>query len=250
MRQLLRSRVRSAALFVLSILAVDSGTLSRADVVTVSAQADIFGAGHPVVPSFPAGGGVLPPVVNFTPGANLVLTFASVTGNVSPDNGAENNGPDGGSGGTNINSSSGISGIVVDRIFPMVGVFLNNTEPANPAPPVLNFTGNTGFATLSPALQQVFYVGDGLTGTGTGNTQQFFIPAGATRLYLGFEDAQGFQGNPSFYGDNVGSFTATLSISNSVPEPSTLLTGGISASLFLAFSAYRRFRSASPTKVG
>jgi hypothetical protein len=35
-----------------------------------------------------------------------------------------------------------------------------------------------------------------------------------------------------------------------VPEPSTLLTSGVGAGLFLACGAYRRFRSASSTKTG
>jgi hypothetical protein len=39
---------------------------------------------------------------------------------------------------------------------------------------------------LHPALGVMFVVGDGLTGTGTGDVQTFAIPSGATRLILGY----------------------------------------------------------------
>jgi hypothetical protein len=39
---------------------------------------------------------------------------------------------------------------------------------------------------LRPALGETFSVGDGLTGTGTGDIQTFAIPKGATKLYLGY----------------------------------------------------------------
>jgi hypothetical protein len=60
------------------------------------------------------------------------------------------------------------------------------------------------FATLAPAIGQVFFVGDGLTGTATGTAQQFRAPAGATRLYLGFADGYRFVGAPGYYGDDSG----------------------------------------------
>jgi hypothetical protein len=52
---------------------------------------------------------------------------------------------------------------------------------------------------------------------------------------------------PNFgFSDSIGNLEFTV---QSVPEPATLLTSGISASLFLAFGANRRFRSTSSTKV-
>jgi hypothetical protein len=82
-------------------------------------------------------------------------------------------------------------------------------------------------------MRQVFFIGDGRTGTGSGNSQQFMIPFRATRLYLRFADASGFQGNPGFYGDNVnvtpGGFRSDFTITGggaAVPEPTTLLLLG------------------------
>ena len=67
------------------------------------------------------------------------------------------------------------------------------------------------FTTLDPQLRQTFFIGDGQTTVGS-IIQQFFVPAGATRLFLGFADGDRFQGRPAFYDDNLGSLTATFSI--------------------------------------
>jgi hypothetical protein len=77
---------------------------------------------------------------------------------------------------------------------------------------------------LSPLLDQVFFIGDGLTGDGTGTVQDFYVPTGATELYLGISDACGYNGGPSCYGDNVGTFdvTYTPTLSSTVPEPASL----------------------------
>ena len=77
-----------------------------------------------------------------------------------------------------------------------MGVFETATGPAGgPPPATLDFTViGTSFASLSPALNQVFYIGDGLTGDGSGSVQQFIVPLGATRLYLGCADAGGYNG--------------------------------------------------------
>jgi hypothetical protein len=90
------------------------------------------------------------------------------------------------------------------------------------------------FTTLSPELNQTFYVGDGLTGTGSGTVQQFNVPVGATTLYLGFADGNtmginsnqyNYHGNPGYYSDNSGSLQATFSIVT-VPEPSSWILIG------------------------
>ncbi|HEY3242752.1 MAG TPA: hypothetical protein VGM03_05305 [Phycisphaerae bacterium] len=41
---------------------------------------------------------------------------------------------------------------------------------------------------VMPGLRQPFFIGDGLTGTGSGAVQQFLVPDGATRLFLGTID--------------------------------------------------------------
>jgi len=208
--------------------------LASATILTVPADANIFGAGHSVAPA-PGGGGAgeLPAefAFGFTAGTGLVLTFSSVTGSVILDNGSGNhaNNPDGvgSASGVNVNSFDGISGVIAPTAGFLAGVFLGPSEPIDPAPIRLDFTViGTSFTSLSPQLDQVFFIGDGLTGDGTGTVQQFNVPNGATRLVFGFTDAPNYSGDPGGYGDNTGSFSATFTI---VPEPSSsnLLFGGV-----------------------
>ena len=196
--------------------------------VTVAANDNIFGAGHSAAP----GGGLLPPSISLSTGVYAV-TFPSVSGSISLNNGANYNNPDGVGaqvGQSTTTATEGISGLTAPDAGYLVGVFLSNVEPADPAPASLDFTQiGTNFATLSPALDQTFFIGDGLTGNGTGSLQQFVVPAGATRLFLGIADESGgsYNGPPGSYGDNLGSFSAT--VTSVVPEPSTwagVLGGG------------------------
>ena len=108
------------------------------------------------------------------------------------------------------------------------------TSTSTPAP--LDFSGGTSFTSLSPLLQQAFFIGDGLTGDGSGTTQTFNVPTGATTLYLGISDACGYNGSPSCYGDNGGSFSITVNAGPAVPEPATWALmlvglGGLGAAL-------------------
>ena len=192
----------------------------------VDARANIFGAGHATVPTAAGGGsGVLPSGFTFAPGAGQVLTFSSVTGGVCTDNtGLSCNRADGGvyrgNIGTDISSLAGISGIVhLSTNMFLVGVFLDNTEPADAAPSRLVFSSPENFTTLAPQLRQTFFIGDGRTSAG-GVSQQFLVPAGATRLFLGFADAADpipFRGRPGFYDDNQGSLSAGFLITGAVP---------------------------------
>ncbi|MEO5987837.1 MAG: T9SS type A sorting domain-containing protein [Candidatus Eisenbacteria bacterium] len=178
-----------------------------AELLSIPATANIFGAGHATPPN-PGGGsaGTLPPLLSFAPGPGKVLIsyvrgLATLTIPVPT-------GPDGTPSGTDIPSINGISGIKSDVHGFLVGVFLGTSEPANPSPAVLNFGGGglgTGFATLSPAVGQTFFIGDGETGIRAGPDQQINIPDGATRLYLGFADAYGYVGQAGQYQDNSGS---------------------------------------------
>lgn len=111
-------------------------------------------------------------------------------------------------GSSRLKSFGGISGYVGTQ-GALVGVFLGPGVPRSGAPSPINF-GSSGvdFTTLSPRLQQVFFIGDGRT---RGNVlQQFVVPAGATRLALGIADGWDFNGPPGFYDDNDGSYSIRL----------------------------------------
>ena len=181
--------------------------------LTVSAQANIFGAGHqpPMDTPNPSGGsGGVPPVVfAFPPNQFRALTFTNVTGVVKLGNPCATNGPDGGNFGYRIASYNGIAGIDAPVLGYLTGVFLDSNEPADPSPASLNFNGiGRNFKTLSPRIGQVFFIGDGLTDQG--EVQQFIVPPAATRLFLGLADSRYYDGGPGYYHDNTGSFSVTV----------------------------------------
>lgn len=80
------------------------------------------------------------------------------------------------------------------------------------------------FTDLFPVLNQMFFIGDGLTGQGTGATQQFHAPAGAVALYLGFPDAGSYHGDPGAYGDNSGAVVMDVEVNAlaATPEPASM----------------------------
>ena len=163
-------------------------------------------------------------------GCHRPRQFAGGPTHAPPDGGFRFGTPRDEGGLTSINDIAGYYRMPGDALL---GVFLGPGLPtSNPAPGLLNFRDHgvarygtqvgTHFATLSPDLQQIFFIGDGLTGTGSGSVQTFIAPAGATRLYLGVAD--GYQWN-----NNTGAFDVCvncgsvpeLSAGLVVPEPST-----------------------------
>jgi hypothetical protein len=63
----------------------------------------------------------------------------------------------------------------------LVGVFLEDTLPTTRSKlfyAVDNSIGDvaTDFTVLNPRIGEVFFIGDGLTRTGTGTTQTFIVP--------------------------------------------------------------------------
>src|SRR6202021_1741293 len=125
---------------------------------------------------------------------------------------------DGGGGKPAISSNTGtasISGMMAPGAGYLVGLFVPAGGPAGAAPAALDFTSSglgTSFTSLSPQLDQVFFIGDGLTGNGTGTQQTFNIPTGAVQLWLGISDAGGYVGAPGAYGDNLGTYTVVLTV--------------------------------------
>ncbi len=148
------------------------------------------------------------PGLAVTPGASLYFSATGLISHAPPGEPLiETSGPDGG---TNILShdfgpENGISDIHAP-VNALLGVFLGPKQPdGSPAPDALDFgaTGSRDYLSLSPQLQQVFFIGDGLTSTG--ETQQIIVPAGATRLFVGPMDA-------SQYLNNEGSFSVEISV--------------------------------------
>lgn len=205
---------------------------SSAGLLFVSGNMDIYQSGG----YHDGSNGVAPFAYNFPAGPRQVLAFSQIIGlwtcaDGTP--GATPWGPDG-TGvsmanhcygfGANIDSPVGpFSGYeATDFSGALVGVFLEDTLPGS-APPTLRFYASdaslggiqTDFEALSPSIGQVFFIGDGLTGTGTGRPQLFAVPAAATRLYLGYIDACSNTGpaSPGCYTDNAGAVTAAFRIS-------------------------------------
>ena len=132
------------------------------------------------------------------------------------------------------------------RVMFLAGVFLTDADPVSlTAPASLDFSSTAlgrSFSFLAPELQQTFYIGDGLTGEGSGATQSFLVPDGATRLFLGIVDGAYFVGGPDYYDNNVGSFSATFEI---IPEIDPDAFAGV-ASLLVAALALVERRSRRP----
>jgi hypothetical protein len=117
-----------------------------------------------------------------------------------------------------IGAEHGISDVIAP-IDALLGVFLGPGQPdLTPAPGTLDFSNAAlrDFLTLNPLLKQTFFIGDGLRNDGV-TAQNFVVPFGATRLFLGPMD--GFEWN-----NNSGALTVTAA---PVPEPTTLTLFGL-----------------------
>jgi len=140
------------------------------------------------------------------------ITFSAV-GGFNNAGGFIATGPDGGNLFAMAAARLGISGPLNVPANGLVGVFLDDSVPGGTAPTQRN--DGVSFLFLSPLQRQIFWIGDGLTGNGSGTVQTFFAPAGATRLYLGPSDGFGWF-------NNSGSATVTINYSPliaDVPEP-------------------------------
>jgi PEP-CTERM motif len=117
-----------------------------------------------------------------------------------------------------VGAENGIANVVAP-IDSLIGVFLGPAQPdSTAAPGGLDFSTPAlrDFATLSPALKQPFFIGDGRRNDFT-TLQYFVVPAGATRLFLGTMDGYDWI-------NNVGSLD--VEVTASVPEPTTLVLVG------------------------
>ncbi|HVT91037.1 MAG TPA: pilus assembly protein TadG-related protein [Tepidisphaeraceae bacterium] len=155
--------------------------------------------------------------LSIVPGEKLNFDFS---GGASYLPGQAANGPDGTTSfilynhiytGYNTGRENGFSNLTAP-ITAVVGVFLNDSQPNTQGapPPDLDFSSDSSrdFSTLSPQLRQPFFIGDGMRADGV-TPQDFIVPAGATRLYIGIMDGQQWS-------DNSGSFNTTVIIPSQV----------------------------------
>jgi hypothetical protein len=89
----------------------------------------------------------------------------------------------------------------------LVGVFVPDVELLDHAPRRLDFTKRERFRRLAPDIGQTFLVGHG-------KGRSYEVPAGATRLYLGFADGYLYTGPPGWYGNNGGALSVTVSMAH------------------------------------
>jgi hypothetical protein len=144
--------------------------------------------------------------ITLTAGASLKFSFS---GSASNQPGNNPYSPDGDNAWI-INNYAGTEHGIANLNAPItavVGVFLDDSQPdSTGAPPTLDFStpASRDFSSLSPMLKQPFFIGDGLRADGV-TPQNFVVPAGATRLYLGIMDGQQWSDNSGGYTSNIAS---------------------------------------------
>lgn len=154
--------------------------------------------------------------LGFSAGDALIF---SATGGVAVGPGVPaTNTPDGVSNFSMTNYGDGISAPTFVRVSALMGVFLGAGDPTGGVTPAqLSFAAGINFASLTPGLNQIFFIGDGLTSSSfvagpPGAQQLFYVPSGATRLFLGTSDGFGWF-------NNGGSFRVEVSIDDGGPTP-------------------------------
>jgi hypothetical protein len=153
-----------------------------------------------------------PVLVSVTAGSTL--TF-SASGSTSVD-GSCFAGPDGGC----YADESGFSPSPASDTYKgpsnaLIGVFLTGAvTDVTTGPASLDYTNPANISQMiyAPLLNQIFFIGDGLTGTGTGSVQGFVAPTGASHLYLAVADS---------YGSSVGN-SGDLTVNTPVPIPGAI----------------------------
>jgi len=201
--------------------------------IVVPGTSDMWLAGMPDGSTSSAGDSaplhspVLASTIDLTQGTVL---FTSVTGKVSYGGGCPSSsacsaadGYDGNWWSHTPGALNGISNINAP-INSLLGVFLSDEAPdASAAPSALNFfESGLNFTSLAPELKQVFFIGDGRTDSG--ELQTFYVPDGATRLYLGTMDGYGWY-------NNTGEFNVEVAPEVPLPPTALLFLSGM-ASLF------------------
>jgi hypothetical protein len=228
------------------VLAVPGITRATSLSFTVPGTADAWLAGMPdgttasagpngnLFDTAPADSPVLVSGLNLNPGQ--ILNF-SASGAVNFDPSVAKNGPNGDLSLIAPHVQGAQNGIadITAPVTSLIGVFVGANQPSlSPAPSALDFStpGSLDYTTLTPSLQQPFFIGTGTT-TG-GKEHNIVVPTGASALYLAVYD--GWQNNNNGGAFNGLAMNVTISASN-VPEPSsawsTLAFGVVGASYML-----------------
>lgn len=196
-----------------NVSAVAIGAISKDYTFTVPATGCPWLAGMPNGTHIAgAGQGVYAPQNSPTPVTSVpivpggILNFRNTNGVTGDTATGKSYGLDGDPGRTTIKqvTANGINSTTAP-LNALMGIFLDDTAPnTTPAAAALDFSTNASrdFKTLSPKLKQVFFIGDGLDSNKT--LQDFVVPTGAKRLYLGVMDEN------AYWWDNVGNISTTL----------------------------------------
>jgi len=135
--------------------------------------------------------GAAPASFAFRPKQHQYIVFPSVTGSWTCDRVLAEYGPDGVVG--MINGVCDNPRTIIGPIGTLSGRCVSGRYPTNlrSSSSDLYVSHNSeggirsDFRLINPEIGQVFFIGDGLTGTATGNVQIFLVPPTATHLYMG-----------------------------------------------------------------
>jgi hypothetical protein len=221
--------VRAAAQTPFAVLATDAIHLAgRSDITIPEIGGDLEGFPLDRAEAFVGQNPETRPfAIDVAPGEEL---FFDASGAATFTPGGDPSGPDGDVP-KDVVAVGGISGFQ-GLGAALVGVFLDDAIPLADPPAALDFGDaaiGTDFAGLSPELGQVFFIGDGLTGTGSGTRQRFVAPPDATRLFLGTIDGAVPGGLPGYYTDNDSGYAVTR-----VPESAAGAAGALACGALLA----------------
>jgi len=220
--------IRSFALAAILAAGLAQSALAQSGSTFVDAKANIFGYGVSTPAPAGGGGGINAVTIALNPGTGRTVTFGAGGSAWWANSPTGSNGPDGGllAASTNINAVGPISGFAAPLTGHLLGLFLAGDPAGKPAPANMSYPDAASLtaASYSPAAQQVFFIGDGYVGSGTGGQQIFNIPDGATTLVLGIADGFAFTGNAGWYEDNTGGFQVRYDV---VPTPGSIALAGL-----------------------